>query len=65
MEDACYAVRVAELRVEPVFPTEELVPSLIVTRWLDEGAEEGLALDLDELDTQEVLERVATAQVVA
>lgn len=59
VEDVCYAVRVAELRVEPVFPTEELVPALIVTRWLEEGAEEGTALDLEALDTPDVLDRLA------
>ncbi|MDX1745678.1 MAG: hypothetical protein R3324_07050, partial [Halobacteriales archaeon] len=57
VRDACYAVRVAELRVEPVFPPEELVPSLIVTRWIDSGAEEGIRLDLDRLDTEEVIRR--------
>ena len=62
VEDTCYAVRIAELKMEPVFPTEELVPSLLVTRWLEEGAIEGLALDLDSLETHEVLERVATAR---
>ena len=65
VEDACYAVRVAELQVEPVFPPEELVPSLIVTRWLEEGAPEGLAFDLESLDTAGVLERMAALRSAA
>ena len=58
VEDACYAVRVAELRAEPAFPPEEMAPALIVTRWLAEGAPEGTALDLDELDARGAIERL-------
>lgn len=50
VRDACYAVRVAELRAGSVFPPEDLAPALIVARWIHEGDEEGLVLDLDELD---------------
>jgi excinuclease ABC subunit C len=53
--DACYAVRVAELRAEPVFPPRELVPSLIVSRWLAEGAPEGTAVDLDRAGPEDAL----------
>jgi len=58
IRDACYAVRVAELRAEPVFPPEELVPSLIVSRWLQEGAPEGKAVSLDRLDAEEAVARL-------
>ncbi|HKK07689.1 MAG TPA: hypothetical protein VKA44_02270, partial [Gemmatimonadota bacterium] len=57
VRDACYAVRIAELRAEPVFPPEELVPSLIVTRWLEEGRPGGQAFDLDRHDADEVADR--------
>lgn len=58
VEDACYAIRVAELRVEPAFPPEEMAPALIVTRWLEEGAPEGTALDLDEMDAAGAVARL-------
>ena len=61
VRDACYAVRIAELRAEPVFPPEELVPSLIVTRWLEEGRPGGQAFDLDRHDADEVAERARAA----
>ncbi len=60
IHDACYAVRVAELRAEPVFPPEELVPSLIVSRWLQEGAPEGKAVSLDRLDAEQAAARLAS-----
>lgn len=50
VRDACYAVRVAELRAGSVFPPEELAPALIVARWIHESDDEGLVLDLEELD---------------
>lgn len=62
VRDACYAIRVAELRVEPAFPPEEMAPALIVTRWLAEGAEEGTALDLDELDAGGAVARLEAAR---
>lgn len=55
VEEACYDVRVAELRVTSAFPSAELIPSLIVTAWLEDGAREGRAFDLDALQTGEVL----------
>jgi len=59
VRDACYAVRVAELRADTAFPPEEMAPALIVTRWLQEGAPEGVALELDrETGPAEVLERL-------
>lgn len=58
VEDSCYALRVAELRAEASFPPAALVPSLIVTRWLREGAEGGIALDLDRLDAGDAVERL-------
>lgn len=61
VKDVCYAVRVAELTAGSALPTEELVPSLIVSRWMEEGASEGLALSLDDRGPEEVLERVRRA----
>jgi len=58
VEDVCYQVRLAELRLEPVFPPEELVPSLIVTRWLEGGARGGVALDLEGLEPAQVIDRL-------
>lgn len=59
VRDACYAVRVAELRADTAFPPEEMAPALIVTRWLEEGAPEGVALELDrETGPAEALERL-------
>jgi len=56
--DACYAARVAELRAEAVLEPGELVPSLIVSAWLMDGAPGGVALDLDRLDDAEVARRL-------
>jgi excinuclease UvrABC nuclease subunit len=55
IESVCYRVRLEELRAESVFPPAELVPSLIVSGWLESGAPGGLALDLDRNDTGDVL----------
>lgn len=55
IEDVCYSVRLQELRSESVFPPAELVTSLIVSGWLDSGAPGGLALDLDQHDTDQVV----------
>jgi hypothetical protein len=57
--DACYAARVAELRAEAVMEPAELVPSLIVSGWLMDGAPGGLALDLDRWTDAEVASRLA------
>lgn len=59
VEEACYDVRIAELRVESAFPSAELIPSLIVTAWLADGAREGRAFDLDALETREVIAELA------
>ncbi|MFQ5747686.1 MAG: hypothetical protein ACE5HF_10795, partial [Gemmatimonadota bacterium] len=48
VRDACYDVRLAELRLEAVFPPAELAPSLLVTGWLEEGAPGGLAVELED-----------------
>lgn len=56
VEDACYEVRVRELQAEAVFQPRELTPSLIVSAWLEEGAPEGRAFDLDANDTRVVVE---------
>ena len=57
--DACYAARVAELRAEAVLEPAQLVPSLIVSGWLMDGAPGGLVLDLDRLTDAEVATRLA------
>lgn len=60
VEDACYAVRVHELRADTVFRPAELTPSLIVSAWLEDGAPEGRAFDLDENDTDDVVRQLRT-----
>ncbi len=50
VEDACYAVRVAELRTPAVLSPRESVPSAMVGRWIEEGGEDGHAIDLTHLD---------------
>jgi excinuclease UvrABC nuclease subunit len=57
--DACYAARIAELRAEAVLEPAELVPSLIVSGWLMDGAPGGIVLDLDRLTDAEVARRLA------
>lgn len=59
VKDVLYAVRVAELRAPAALPARELVPGLIVTRWLDKGAEGGRAVELEDDDADSVLERLA------
>jgi hypothetical protein len=61
VEDTCYAVRVGELMAEAVFPPSELAPSLIVTSWLGAGAHGGMAFDLDDLDTADVITGLSSA----
>jgi hypothetical protein len=58
VEDAVYAVRAKELRAEAVFQPAELTPSLIVTGWLESGAEGGRAFDLERLDARAVVRRL-------
>ncbi|HEU4464784.1 MAG TPA: hypothetical protein VFS53_07055 [Gemmatimonadota bacterium] len=57
--DACYAARVAELRAPAVLEPSELVPSLIVSGWLMDGAPGGMVLDLDRMSDAEVVSRLA------
>ncbi|HET6363404.1 MAG TPA: hypothetical protein VFH11_15315 [Gemmatimonadota bacterium] len=56
---ACYAARVAELMAPSVMEPSELVPSLIVSGWLMDGAPGGVVLDLDRWSDAEVVRRLA------
>ncbi len=47
VEDACYAIAVAELQAGGAFGARELVPALIVARWLGDGGPGGVALPID------------------
>ncbi len=58
VEDACYSVRVAELRASSVFPPEQAVPSMLVTRWLQQGSPDGQAFDLDHYTSDDVVQRL-------
>jgi len=58
VEDAVYAVRLRELQAESVFQPADLTPSLIVTSWLEAGAEDGMAFDLERTDADLVLEHL-------
>ena len=53
--DACYAVRVSELRAELVLEPDEMVTSLIVRRWLETGAPDGTVYDLSSMTDEAVL----------
>jgi len=55
VEDACYAIRVAELRVPTVLSPVQSVPSLMVKRWLEEGSPDGVSIDLTRFDTEETI----------
>ena len=55
VEDACYAVRVAELRGPSALTPREAVPSQMVGRWLEEGCPDGWAIDLDEVSDVEAV----------
>lgn len=50
VEDACYAVRVAELRAPAVLSPGDSVPSVMVRRWLEEGSPGGISIDLTDRD---------------
>lgn len=63
VEDACYAVRVAELRSPAVLSPRESVPSVMVGRWLEDGGPDGVAIDLGEADLSEALDRLRTSAV--
>jgi len=59
VEDACYAVRVAELRAPAVLSPGESVPSVMVRRWLEEGSPGGIAIDLTERDAAGAIRALA------
>lgn len=59
--DACWAARVAALRARPVLEPAEIVPALLVTGWLLDGAPGGLPLDLERFADEQVVERLAVA----
>ena len=58
VEDAVYSVRMRELQAESVFQPADLTPSLIVTSWLEAGAEGGMAFDLERTDADLVVEHL-------
>lgn len=55
VEDACYAVRVAELRAPAVLSPVESVPSLMIKRWIEEGSPEGVAIDLTNREVDDTI----------
>jgi hypothetical protein len=55
VSDACYAVRVRELRMDSILQPDEMVISLIVRRWLESGARDGAVYDLGTMTDREVL----------
>lgn len=55
IEDACYAIRVAELRAPRVLSPVESVPSLMIRRWLEEGAPDGIPVDLSRRDADQAI----------
>ena len=58
VEDACYAVRVGELRAPAVLKPRDSVPSLMITRWISEGAPDGLAVNLENREVSDVIHRL-------
>ena len=56
VSDACYAVRVRELRMDSILQPDEMVISLIVRRWLESGAPDGAVYDLGTMTDREVLQ---------
>lgn len=58
VEDVCYALRIAELRSPAALPKEELVPGLIVSRWLEENRDSATVLPMDQMDAEEAVERL-------
>ncbi len=62
VEDACYAVRVGELRTPSVLEPRDTVPSLMITRWIAEGAPDGLAIDLSGHGATDVIRRLRREQ---
>ncbi len=62
--DACYRVRVAELGAPSVLPPAELTTALLVSRWIEEGAEGGTLLDLDRLDAERALRKLTAGDAL-
>lgn len=58
VEDACYAVRVPELRAPTVLSPRESVPSAMVGRWIEEGGDDGHAIDLTRLDAAGAIDQL-------
>jgi hypothetical protein len=63
--DACYSARMAELRAEAAFDPAEIVPGLIVSRWLMDGAPGGRVFDLDRMTDAEIERRLEPALGIA
>jgi len=63
VEDACYAVRVAELRAPAVLSPGDSVPGVMVRRWLEDGSPEGVAVDLTHLDTRGAIRALERADM--
>lgn len=62
VEDACYAIRVAELRAPTVLSPADAVPAIMVKRWLEEGSPEGVSLDLTRLDAGGAIARLESIE---
>ncbi len=63
--DACYAVWVSELQSDSVFPASEMTPSLIVTRWLEDGCPGGEAFDLHDMDADAITRHLGVGVAAA
>ncbi|MCG8468605.1 MAG: hypothetical protein MJB57_10425 [Gemmatimonadetes bacterium] len=63
IEDACYAVGVAELGAAAVLSPREQVPSAMVARWLEDGSPDGVAVDLTNVDAEEAVRRLGSGRV--
>jgi hypothetical protein len=60
VSDACYAIRVRELRMDSTLEPDEMVISLIIRRWLEAGAPEGAVYDLGTMTDREILRSTLT-----
>ncbi len=65
VEDACYAVRVGELRTPSVLEPRDTVTSLMIQRWIADGAPDGLAIDLTDRGATEVIRRLQRERPLA
>lgn len=65
VEDACYAVRVGELRAPSVLAPRDTVPGLMIQRWIADGTPDGLAIDLTGLGPTDVIRRLQRERPVA